>query len=141
VLLLSGSYDSRPAGASDRRLARVPTFVDVDYRTEGTFLFTSFGARVATAPLGIFVRTEDPLPQGTQLQLHFAAPSAVPGTALSGGGLAGGAFELRGEVVWTTRDAERTGMGVRFFAVEPNELVRLLELVRTIAYVDALGAN
>ena len=114
----------------------MPTFVDVDYRTEGTFLFTSFGARVATAPLGIFVRTEDPLPQGTQLQLHFAAPSALPGS-----GLPGGAFELRGEVVWTTRDAERTGMGVRFFAVEPNELVRLLELVRTIAYVDALGAN
>jgi hypothetical protein len=136
VLLLSGSYQSRPAGASDRRLARVPTFVEVDYRTEGTFLFTSFGARVATAPLGIFVRTEDPLPQGTQLQLHFAAPSASPGSALPGS-----AFELLGEVVWTTRDAERTGMGVRFFAVEPSELVRLLELVRTIAYVDALGAN
>jgi hypothetical protein len=136
VLLLSGSYHSRPAGGSDRRLARVPTFVEVDYRTEGTFLFTSFGARVATAPLGIFVRTEDPLPQGTQLQLHFTPPSPLPD-----GALAGSAFELRGEVVWTTRDAERTGMGVRFFAVEPNELVRLLELVRTIAYVDALGAN
>ena len=127
---MSGSYHSRPAGSSDRRFApRVPTFVEVDYRTEGTFLFTSFGARVATAPLGIFVRTEDPLPQGTQLQLHFAASSP------------GAAFELLGEVVWTTRDAERTGMGVRFFAVEPGELVRLLELVRTIAYVDAMGAN
>ena len=78
---MSGSYHSRPAGSSDRRFApRVPTFVEVDYRTEGTFLFTSFGARVATAPLGIFVRTEDPLPQGTQLQLHFAASS--PGVRL-----------------------------------------------------------
>jgi uncharacterized protein (TIGR02266 family) len=132
VLLLSDSYHSRFAGPAPRRVSpRVPTFVEVDYRTEGTFLFTSFGERVATAPLGIFVRTEDPLPQGTQLQLHFAAPSALPGSA----------FELFGEVVWTTRDAERTGMGVRFFAVEPSELVRLLELVRTIAYVDAFGAN
>ena len=134
---MSGSSHSRPAGAADRRLApRVPTFVEVDYRTEGTFLFTSYGARVSSAPLGIFVRTEDPLPLGTQLQLHFAPPSALPGSALPGS-----AFELLGEVVWTTRDAERTGMGVRFFAVEPSELVRLLELVRTIAYVDALGAN
>lgn len=106
------------------RLPRVPTFVEVDHGSEGTFLFTSLGG---AAGLGIFVRTEDPLPQGTRLQLHFA-----------GGGAA---FELLGEVVWTTRDGERTGMGVRFLAVEPGDRVRLLELVRTIAYVDALGAN
>ena len=122
------SGPTQPAGGTQvgGRLPRVPTFVEVDYRSEGTFLFTSLGAGLA-ASLGIFVRTEDPLPQGTRLQLHFAGSS--------------GAFELLGEVVWTTRDADRTGMGVRFLAVEPGDPVRLLELVRTIAYVDALGAN
>jgi hypothetical protein len=128
VLLLS---EQRPTGShpvTDRsRTPRVPTFVEVDYRTEGTYLFAAIAdVAVALPALGIFVCTNDPLPQGTRLQLHFAAPSA---------------FELLGEVVWTTRDAERTGMGVRLLAVEASDHARLLELVRTIAYVDAVGAN
>lgn len=120
------SGPTQPAGTriAGGRLPRVPTFVEVDYRSEGTFLFASMGGAAA---LGIFVRTDDPLPQGTRLQLYFAGP--------------GTAFELLGEVVWTTRDAERSGMGVRFLAVEPADGVRLLELVRTIAYVDAVGSN
>jgi uncharacterized protein (TIGR02266 family) len=126
VLLLSGP--TSPVGGTRvaGRLPRVPTFVEVDYRSEGTFLFTSLGAGLA-ASLGIFVRTEDPLPQGTRLQLYFAGTGAP--------------FELLGEVVWTTRDAERTGMGVRFLAVDAKDRVRLLELVGTIAYVDAASAN
>ncbi len=126
------SGPTQPAGTriAGGRLPRVPTFVEVDYRSEGTFLFASMGGAAA---LGIFVRTEDPLPQGTRLQLYFAGNAEFPG--------GGAAFELLGEVVWTTRDAERSGMGVRFLAVDPADGVRLLELVRTIAYVDALGAN
>jgi len=114
-----------------RRTPRIPTFIDVDYRTDGTFLFASIGD---ISTLGIFLCTGDPLPQGTRLQLHFAAPGVL-------GAAASDAFELLGEVVWTTRDAERSGMGVRFLAVEPSDHVRLLELVRAIAYVDAAGAN
>jgi type IV pilus assembly protein PilZ len=106
----------------------VPTFVEVDWRSEGTFLFAPIGEARSGSPLGIFVRTDDPLPQGTRLQLHFAA-------------LAGAGFELLGEVVWTTRAPERTGMGVRLHSVGPRDQARLLELVRTIAYVDARSAN
>jgi hypothetical protein len=128
VLLLSGQRDPGSDRAADRsRTPRVPTFVEVDWRTEGTYLFATIGdVALALPALGIFVCTKDPYPQGTRLQLHFAAPSA---------------FELLGEVVWTTRDAERTGMGVRLLAVEASDHARLLELVRTIAYVDAVGAN
>jgi len=126
VLLLTASRAAFDFATDRRRAPRVPTFLEVDYATEGTFLFAKIGDISAS---GIFVRTLEPLPQGTRLQLHFAAPGLTE------------AFQLLGEVVWTTSDGPRTGMGVRFLGVQPGDHARLLELVRAIAYVDPAGAN
>lgn len=118
----------------DRRASpRWTTKIDVDYRTEGTFLFASI---TDISAFGIFVCTADPLPQGTRLQLRFAPPQRLVADESSD------AFELEGEVVWINSGADGScGMGVRFLAVTPLEQRRLLDLVRAIAYLDEAAAN
>jgi type IV pilus assembly protein PilZ len=118
------------ADADRRRTPRVPTHIEVDYRTEGTYLFASI---TDISALGIFVRTDDPLPQGSRLELRFSAPE-LPGVPV------GPPLSLSGEVVWVTFD-EQTGMGVRFLEVSRDDQERLLELVRAIAYLDDRSAN
>lgn len=118
------------ADADRRQTPRVPTHIEVDYSTEGTYLFASI---TDISTMGIFVRTDDPLPQGTRLELRFTAPE-LPGVA------AGPPLSLSGEVVWVTFD-EQCGMGVRFLEVSRDDQERLLELVRAIAYLDDRSAN
>lgn len=118
-----------PEAQSDRRTAsRYAVELDVDCNVEGTYLFASI---TDISSCGIFVRTAEPLPQGTQLQLRFGP---TPGDAR-------GRIELRGEVVWTTLEPGRSGMGVRFLHASPVDQRRLLELVRAIAYVDETAGN
>jgi type IV pilus assembly protein PilZ len=77
--------------------------------------------------MGIFVRSEEPLAKGTMLRLKFAPPGAE-------------AFDLEGEVVWINPprpDAVNPGMGIRFVHLTPDTRERLVELVRTIAYLHA----
>lgn len=118
------------ADADRRRTPRVATHIEVDYGTEGTYLFASI---TDISALGIFVRTDDPLPQGSRLELRFSPP-ALPGL------VAGPPLLLAGEVVWVTK-GEQCGMGVRFLEVADGDEARLLELVRAIAYLDDRSAN
>jgi type IV pilus assembly protein PilZ len=132
VLLLTMAGGMEVADASDdrRRTPRVATHIEVDYRTEGTYLFASI---TDISARGIFVRTDEPLPQGTRLELRFSPP-ALPGV------VAGPPLVLDGEVVWVTYD-DHCGMGVRFLDVAPEDHDRLLDLVRAIAYLDDRSAN
>ena len=115
------------ARAAERRASpRVLVDLDVDYRSEDTYLFASSRDISET---GIFVRTIEPLPPGTQLNLRFRPDDDE-------------VLELEGEVIWVNPyrpDALANldpGMGVRFVALRTAVRHRLLELIRRIAYID-----
>lgn len=114
--------------AAERRAARrVLVDLEVDYRSEDTYLFTSSKDISAT---GIFIRALEPLPPGTRLNLRFRIDPAVDDE------------ELEGEVIWVNPyrpDALTNldpGMGVRFVALRAPARRRLLELIRRLAYID-----
>ena len=97
----------------------------VDCVAQGdTFLYASI---TNISEMGIFVRTTEPLAIGTALRLVFAPPGADP-------------FKLDGAVAWLNRvresgDNPNPGMGIRFTALLPEQRERLVEIIRTIAYV------
>jgi len=97
----------------------------VDCETEETFLYASIQN---ISEMGIFVRTTDPLPVGTQLTLSFEPNAGAE------------AFVLRGMVQWVnvwkaTSDNPNPGMGVRFMDLGPADRERIVETIRTIAYL------
>jgi type IV pilus assembly protein PilZ len=97
----------------------------VDCVTEETFLYASIGN---ISEMGIFVRTIEPLPVGTQLTLRFAPPGHVD------------SFVLRGTVQWVNAvrplsDNPNPGMGVRFIDLSADDRERIVETIRTIAYL------
>jgi type IV pilus assembly protein PilZ len=96
----------------------------VDCIAEDTFLYASI-ANISA--MGIFVKTTDPLAVGTSLVLSFEPPGYEP-------------FKLQGEVAWVNKlradgDNPNPGMGVRFMNLLPEDRERLVEVIRTIAYV------
>jgi type IV pilus assembly protein PilZ len=140
---MSASEKNRPSGAPEARKSlppdgrerrsyeRVPVDWSVDYQSGDTFLF-SYITNISA--MGIFVYSEKPLPVGSEITLKFAPPGETP-------------LELRGEVTWVNPFREggenlNPGMGVRFVDLEPPVRERLVELVRTIAYLpdDASGS-
>ena len=117
--------DSGEAGASNRRESeRIDVSWDVDCETEDTFLYASI--RNVSA-LGIFVLTREPLEVGTLVKLRFSPPGSET------------AFELEGAVQWINPvrvlDNRNPGMGILFVDITPDDRERLVQAVRTIAYV------
>lgn len=97
---------------------------DVDYATDDTFLFACIAN---ISDLGIFIKTREPHEVGTRLHLRFREP---------GGEL----FEMNGIVQWVNpvrplSDNRNPGMGVTFVGLTREARRRLVELVKTIAYV------
>lgn len=97
----------------------------VDCETEDTFLYANI---TNISEVGIFVRTQEPLEVGTQLTLKFGPPGS------------GEAFVLTGLVQWINpvrmlADNPNPGMGIRFVNLTPEARERLVDMVRTIAYV------
>jgi len=109
----------------DRRGAqRVEVSWSVDCETADTFLYAWIQD---ISELGIFVRTARPYEVGTILSLRFS-PSGQP------------EFVLRGMVQWinpvrTCSSNPNPGMGVRFLDLAPGERERLVEEIKTIAYL------
>jgi type IV pilus assembly protein PilZ len=96
----------------------------VDCIAEDTFLYAAI---TNISAMGIFVKTTDPLAIGTRLVLAFAPPGYPP-------------FKLEGEVAWinplrSNGDNPNPGIGVRFVNLLPDDRERLVEVIRTIAYV------
>ncbi len=113
--------DLLPSEAERRRAPRVLVDLEVDYRSEDTYLFASSKDISAT---GIFIRTIDPPVPGTRMNLRV------------------GELELEGEVMWVNPyrpDALTNldpGMGVHFVDLGLAARRQLLELIRRIAYID-----
>jgi type IV pilus assembly protein PilZ len=114
--------------AEDRENRRTHDRFDVtwavDCVADDTFLYASIAN---ISEMGIFVRSVDPLAVGTRLQLAFAPPGHEP-------------FRLIGEVAWINPlrkvgDNPNPGMGIRFIDLTPEDRERLVDVVRTIAYV------
>jgi type IV pilus assembly protein PilZ len=99
----------------------------VDCVATDTFLYASI---TNISEMGIFVRTTDPLKLNTKLRLTFAPPGAE-------------GFQLEGCVAWVNNlrangDNPNPGMGIRFVDLQPDERERLVEVIRTIAYLRDL---
>jgi len=99
----------------------------VDCVATDTFLYASI---TNISEMGIFVRTTDPLKLNTKLRLTFAPPGAE-------------GFQLDGCVAWVNNlrangDNPNPGMGIRFVDLQPDERERLVEVIRTIAYLRDL---
>ena len=80
---------SEPPPVEDKRESeRLGVDWTVDCETEDTFLFAAI---TNVSQMGIFVRTDDPLPVGTVVSLRFAPPSEEA------------PFALQGRVQWINR--------------------------------------
>jgi type IV pilus assembly protein PilZ len=110
----------------DRRVyTRYDTSIAVDYASGDTFLFAYLQN---ISEMGIFIRTDAPLAIGTRLTLRFHVDESAPLT-------------LEGEVTWInpyreSGDNLNPGMGVRFSALSPDRREQVVELVRTVAYLN-----
>lgn len=124
------SKDDRATEAMDSSVAERRTVdrVDVEWAVDcvasDTFLFASI---TNISAMGIFVRTTEPLRPGTRLLLSFAPPGAE-------------SFKLEGTVAWINSvrpdgDNPNPGMGIRFINLMPEQRERLVEVIRTIAYL------
>jgi type IV pilus assembly protein PilZ len=116
---------------SERRSAeRIEVTWSVDCETEDTFLYANI---TNISELGIFVATQEPLEVGTQVTLRFAPPGARE------------PFVVIGLVQWINpvrmlSENPNPGMGIRFGDLTLEERERLVDAIRTIAYVRD-GAN
>lgn len=113
---------------------RHPVHFEVDCTSGDTFLYAYI---TDISSMGIFIRTDTPLPVGTVLQLAFTPPPRPEDD--TGPGAPSRRLELTGEVMWNTTgqaEPDKPGMGVRFHHTAPRTRSRLLELVRAIAYLD-----
>jgi type IV pilus assembly protein PilZ len=123
---LSHYSESAERTSSDRRSAeRFDVMWSVDCETEETFLYAAI---TNISAMGIFVTTKEPLPIGTRITLRFAPPHS------------GDEFVLTGVVQWVNplrphEDNPNPGMGVRFSSLTPPDRERIVETIRTIAYL------
>lgn len=113
-------------GSDERRIhQRYETSIAVDYASGDTFLFASLQN---ISEMGIFIRTETPLAIGTRLMLRFHVDESAP-------------LVLDGEVTWInpyreSGDNLNPGMGVRFIELTAERREQVVELVRTVAYLN-----
>jgi len=131
----SASPEADPSFLERRSSERYDVTWSVDCETEETFLYAAI---TNISELGIFVRTTDPLPIGTLLTLRFVTPDHRQ------------PFVLQGKVQWVNtfrpmRDNPNPGMGVRFMELTLADRERLVDTIRTIAYLrgslDPLPSN
>jgi type IV pilus assembly protein PilZ len=117
---------------SERRTSeRIEVTWAVDCETEATFLYANI---TNISEVGIFVRTHEPLEVGTRVTLKFQPPGALE------------PFVLTGQVQWVNplrvlSDNPNPGMGIRFIDLTLEARERLIDTVRTIAYVHASTTN
>lgn len=135
---VEGDDASAPSSGANRRNARrVDVEWSVDCTTEDTFLYAAI---TNVSAIGIFVRTESPLQAGTQLTLRFSPRAGAPLPAVEASGEPTNELVLRGSVQWVNHvrpggDNPNPGMGIRFIDLAPHERERLVETVRSIAYL------
>ena len=114
----------RRRGRERRIHDRVAVCLEVDYRSDDTFLFAYITDMSA---MGIFVQTNSPKPPGTLLNLRFRTQE-------------GALLDVDGRVIWVNQphgaDSINPGMGVQFVDLTPAHCDQILALVRTFAYLS-----
>ena len=120
--------DARNVGASARREERVT--INKEFESFDEFL-AEYVTNISRS--GVFVRSKNPLPIGTVLTLRFG-PEGEP------------RLEIEGVVVWVNqsrRDGSdlNPGMGVRFISLTPDLREAIVEMVKTVAYLNGGRAN
>jgi len=126
-----GSEPPDSEGGVERRISeRIDVTWSVDCETGETVLYASIAN---ISDMGIFVQTKEPLEVGTMLTLRFAPPGHQP-------------FVLRGVVQWVNvvralSISPNPGMGVRFIELTDADRERLVEAIRTMAYVPYSTSN
>jgi type IV pilus assembly protein PilZ len=114
----------RRKGHERREHERVPVCLEVDYRSDDTFLFAYITDMSA---MGIFIQTMTPKPPGTLLSLRFRTPD-------------GKRLDVQGRVIWINQphgaDSINPGMGVQFVDLTQAEREQVMALVRTFAYLS-----
>ncbi len=116
---------SEPPPDEKRSAQRVEVMWSVDCETEDTFLYASI---MNISKMGIFVRTDEPLPVGSELTLRFTPRGDEP------------TFTMQGRVQWVNRvhtfgENLNPGMGVKFVSLTPDQRERLVATIHTIAYL------
>jgi type IV pilus assembly protein PilZ len=119
------AVDARRGGTDRRVHERVLVDIEVDYKADETFLFAYI---TDISAMGIFVRTIEPLPVGTQLTLRFAPEASRE------------PFVLTGTVEWVNavrplHDNPNPGMGISFRDLTLPDRERIVEVIHTIAYL------
>jgi type IV pilus assembly protein PilZ len=123
--------DDRRAGRDRRQFDRILVDLEVDYGCEDTFLFAYI---TDISAMGIFIRTNNPEPPGTRLNLRFTTPSTSD--------VAKTELECEGVVIWVNpyrpgdRENLNPGMGIKFVDLTHDQRELLTELVKTFAYLD-----
>ena len=108
-----------------RSYERFDAELSVDWSSGENFLFSYI---TNISEMGIFIRSDDPPRVGTSLRLRFSIEGADP-------------LELAGVVAWINplRPAGENlnpGMGVRFTDLTGDQRERVVDLVRTVAYLQ-----
>ncbi len=123
-----GKGEGEDKGAERREWHRVLVDLEVDYGNSENFLFAYIRDISET---GIFIRTNEPEKIGTMLNLRFMPDDGNRQM-----------LQLEGEVLWVnslrTEDPNNIhpGMGVRFVGLLPEHRFRLIEYIKTFAYLD-----
>lgn len=120
--------ENNKEGAERREWLRILVDLEVDYSNADNFLFAYISDISET---GIFIRTNLPEKPGTHLNLRFT-PNDGNRQLL----------QLEGEVIWVNQlkpsdpDNLNPGMGVRFVGLTAEHRHRLVEYIKTFAYLD-----
>jgi len=119
-------------GQEQRVHARAPIELKVEYKKMNTF-FADYTKNISKG--GTFIKTDRPLPVGTEFIFRLTVPKRDS------------PFELRGAVVWTNKPTEKQkpevaemGMGIRFIFAADSERDSFESEVEGMM-VDALGTH
>ena len=122
--MIAGVNMSSKAEQQRRSSKRVPVKLQVDYKSEGHFLFEN---ATNISEHGVFVHTNKPLDPGTVVELQFTLPESRE------------KLKVRGEVMWVNpyrKEQEKNynpGMGVRFESLNEVDRETLLNAIKRLA--------
>lgn len=124
--------DSVDGSANRRRNPRAPIDLKVEYKKMNTF-FADYTKNISKG--GTFIKTDRPLPVGTEFLFKLSLPKRER------------PFELRGAVIWTNQPSEiqhpevpEMGMGIRFIFGTDGEREAFENEVEDMM-VNSLGAH
>ena len=102
--------------------------VEVTYKTADIFT-SNWSINISRG--GIFIKTPNPPPMGTQLDLEFKLPES------------GKVIKASGEIVWSQHASAKSslppGMGIKFRQITPEDLQEVTDYVNKI--ISKIGAE